>query len=103
MFQPLDGPSAQSKISVDNTVKEVKIGASPLEGRKVITLQPLEGHIRVYFGDDTASPPSASDVLNKGFRHFKYVKDSYEAGSDQPVFYVTESGSAEDVIVAERG
>lgn len=100
MFQPLDGPSKQGTITVDTvTVKELKIGASALDERKVITLQPA-GKIRVYFGDGTGTP-SAATIAADGIVHFKNQKESYEASETQPVFILSELGST-DVVVVER-
>ena len=100
-LQQLDGPSSQGTIPITNSViVEVKVNASSLEERKVITLQPLGGKIRVYFADEGVTP-SLSDVQNKGFRHFKNQLHSYEAGPLQKVYIVSESGSF-DVVVAER-
>lgn len=103
MLQPLDGPSLQYKLAVtDSTVKkvEVSVGAGAFDGRKVITIQPIGGRIRVYFGDETT--PSVSTVSDDGFLHFNRSRDSYEANASQDVFILAESGSV-DVIIAERG
>jgi len=101
MLQPLDGPSTQDKIAVtDTVVVELKAGASPLEDRQVITIQPLDGNIRIYFGDGTTTP-SASTVLQKGFKQTKLAKESYEAGDKQKVYVISESGTT-NVIFAER-
>ena len=101
MLSPLDGPSKQFAISVDSTtVKEIKAGASALTERKVITLQPLGGDIWIYFADE-GETPSASDVATKGFQHFKKNKESYEASTQQAVFMLAVSSTA-DVRGAER-
>ena len=101
MLQPLDGPSKQDAISIDDiTVIEVKIDASPLDERKVITLQP-NGKIRVFFGDGS-SVPNAATVLAKGFLHYKNAVRSYEASDSQTVYMIAETGGATEVIVAER-
>jgi hypothetical protein len=100
-FSPLDGPSAQGTITVDTiTVKEVKIGANALDERKVITLQPIDGKIRVFFGDGV-TVPNAATVAVDGFLHFKSAKDSYEATNSQAVYILAEAGTV-DVKVAER-
>jgi len=101
MLQPLDGPSAQGVIAVDNvTVKEIKIGASALDERKVITLQP-EGKIRVLFGDGS-TVPSAATMLTDGFVHNKDVIRSYEASEKQEVYMLSDTGASVNVILAER-
>lgn len=102
MLQPLDGPSKQYTISVDtSTVKEIKFGSSTLSCRKVITLQPIDGKIYVYFGDDTISPPNSSTVINDGMIVFKNAKESFEAGEKQPVYILSLSGTV-NVKVVER-
>jgi len=101
MFQPLDGPSSQDRVSVTTgTVKELKVGASALSDRQVITIQPIDGHIWIYFGNGTTTP-SAADVLNKGFKHVKMAKESYEAGEQQQVFIVAAAGTV-NVTFVER-
>ena len=100
MFQPLDGPSAQTKlIAVGTAVPvEVKVGASALEDRAVITLQPT-GKMKVYFSAGTI--PSAATVLANGLDHFKDAKETYEAGEQQKVYVLAATGTI-DVIVVER-
>jgi len=101
-YQPLDGPSKQFSLSVGTgTVIEVKkTGEDPLTDRQVITLQPLDGYIYVYFGDGE-STPSPATVAADGFEHYKRLKDSYEAGPEQPVYILAKSGTV-NVKVAER-
>lgn len=103
MTQPLDGPSKQFTLTVTTgTAVEVKDGANPaFEGRQVITMQPQDGRIRVYFADE-GEVPSAATVSNTGFLHYRNQKETYEAGPDQAVFIVADSGTVE-VAVAERG
>lgn len=101
MYQPLDGPSAQIKITSVDTITpvEVKVGASALSERQVITLQP-SGNMKVYFAGDGAAP-SAATILANGLDHFKNAKESYEAGEKQRVYVLATSGTI-DVIVVER-
>lgn len=100
MYQPLDGPSAQTKLtSVDtSTPVEVKVGTSALSDRQVITMQP-NGNMKVYFSD--GSIPSAVTVLNNGLDHFKNSKETYEAGEKQKVYILAASGTI-DVVIVER-
>jgi len=99
-FQLLDGPSKQDRVAVTTaTVKELKVGASALAERQVITIQPTDGNIWVYFGDGTT--PSAATVSTKGFKHVKNAKESYEAGERQQVFIVAETGTV-NVTFVER-
>lgn len=101
MFQPLDGPSAQVKISGVDTITPiiVKVGVNALSERAVITLQPT-GKMKVYFGDG-ANTPSAATVLADGLDHFKDAKETYEAGERQVVYILAATGTI-DVIVVER-
>ncbi len=103
MFQPLDGPATQGQENVtDSVVFEVKKDASALSEREVVTIYPIDGQIWVYFGDDQASAPSAATVKSDGFPQYKDSMRSYEAGPDQPLYIVAETGTV-DVRYAERG
>ena len=100
MLFPLDGPSSQTILSVGTgAVVEAKVGASSLEDRKVITLQP-SGKIYVYFAAE-GIVPSISDVSSYGFEHFKDAKETYEAGPKQKVYLLSVSGTV-NVRIAER-
>jgi len=102
MLQPLDGPSLQYKVSVTTGVVrkiEQVIGNGALEDRKVITIQPLDGRIQVYFGDQTA--PTAGVVSSDGFVQYKRSIQSYEASASQDVYIVASSGTV-DVVISER-
>lgn len=100
MFQPLDGPSVQGRITGVGTTTpvEVKIGTTPLTDRQVITMQP-DNNMKVYFGN--GSVPSAATVLSDGFDHYKNSKESYEVGEKQTLYILAASGTI-NVIVAER-
>lgn len=100
MFQPLDGPSAHSKLTAVGTVTpvEVKAGVSALTDRQVVTLQPT-GKMKVYFSDGTV--PSAATVQADGLTHIKNSKETYEAGEKQKVYVLAVAGTI-DVIVVER-
>jgi len=89
MFYPLDGPSVQDELSI-STQQELKVGASPLSERKVITVQPKDGKVYVSFvnGED-------------GFLCFKNGIYTFEASDKQPVYIKAESGTVA-VVVAER-
>lgn len=98
---PLDGPSAQATIAVGTgSVVEAKAGGSTLSERKVITLQPLNGKVYVYFGDDGAAP-AAGTVSANGLVVFKNAKESYEASASQKVYLLAVTGTV-NVAVAER-
>ena len=101
MLRPLDGPSKQGKLSVTTSVAvEIKIEAGAYSERKVITLQPLDGKILVYFADEGVVP-SAATVSSDGFEHPKKAVRSYEATDKQALYMVSSSGTV-NVITAER-
>lgn len=100
MYEPLDGPSAQLKVTLSSgTALEVKVGSQTLEDRKVVSIQPNQD-IKVYFGDGV-NIPSASTVVNNGLDHYRNQLSTYEAGARQPVFIAISSGSA-SVVIIER-
>lgn len=102
MFQPLDGPSLQGSVSVNtSTPQEVKVGSSALADRKVVSIQPLDGKIWVYFGQEGITP-SASTVQNNGFYQAKRSLRSYEAGNRQTIWILAQASTV-DVKIAERG
>lgn len=97
----LDGPSKQGIISATTaTVTEVKIGATAHIERKIVTLQPLGGTIRVYFADEGVVP-SAATVGSDGIKHFKNQLNTYEASDKQKLYIVSESGTF-NVVLIER-
>lgn len=100
MFQPLDGPSAQVKLTSVGTatVVEARVGAAALVDRQAVTLQP-DGNMKVYFSDGTV--PSAATVLANGLDHFKNAKETYEAGEKQIIYLLATTGTI-NVIVVER-
>jgi len=101
-FQELDGPAKEDLVSIGAvTPVRVKIGSVELSGRKVITIQPVTGPCRLYFADDQ-EVPSASTVLNKGFRIPKTSIKTFEASDTQWVYLISVTGTI-DVIIAERG
>lgn len=101
MILPLDGPSIQDRVVVTtSTVKELKVNGSALSERKVITIQPIDGSIWVYFGDGISTPTSTI-VSTKGLKHVKMAKETYEAGEKQQLFIVAETGTV-NVTFVER-
>jgi hypothetical protein len=90
---PLDGPSDQTSIVVTTSEVEAKVGASAFPERKIVTIQPLDGRVRVLFKTGLAA--------TSGFLVFKNQIASFEASDTQPVYLRTESGST-TVIVSER-
>lgn len=102
MYRRLDGPSKQGSLTVTNTVvQEVKVEAQPFAGRSVVTIL-SDKRVFIYFGDDTASAPSAATVAADGFLILKNQLTTLEAGKDQPVYILAVSDTA-DVSIAERG
>lgn len=100
MLQPLDGPSDQTTLTVTSaTVQEAKVGGSPLDERKVITLYP-DQKIYVYWGDGTGTP-SAVTVAADGIELAKKQLSTIEAASTQSVYILAVSATA-DVKVVER-
>jgi hypothetical protein len=107
MIQPLDGPAKQGKLTsvTDSTPVEVKVGASPFEERKVITMQSTKldtnfGDFYVYFAEGT-STPTAGTVSTNGFLHSKNSLQSYEAGELQRVWVMSVTGTI-DIRIVER-
>jgi len=103
MIQPIDGPAKQYKLSV-TTAAIVRVlkpsDAIEYEERKVVTLQPLDSSIRVYFADEGVVP-SVATVAADGFFHFKKAKETYEAAATQ-IIYILAENSTTGVIAAER-
>ena len=89
MLQPLDGPSVQDTLAVTTTEVEAKVGASPFEERKVVTLQ-ADGKLLVTF--ESGQP---------GFTLAKNGIYTFEAAYSQPVYIKAVSGTV-NVVIAER-
>lgn len=94
MLQPLDGPGDQTALAVSTTPVELKVGASVLEDRKVVTIQPLDGD--VYFGYTTGVTAST------GTKVYERQYFPLEAGELLTVYLVAESGTV-DVRITEVG
>lgn len=102
MFLPLDGPSVQTKASVTTAaVTTVKVGASVLDERKSVILQPIDGDIYIYFGDNTVSAPSAATVIANGLIQYSRTKEGYEASNLQPLYIVAVTATT-NVVIVER-
>ena len=101
MYQPLDGPSLQTTLSVNTTVvQQVMVGASAMAERKVVTIMPIDGKIYVYFAG-TAGIPSSATIIAHGFPQFKNALHSYEATDSQLVYILAVSGTV-SVKIVER-
>ena len=95
MFIPLDGPGVQGALTVTDTAQELKVGASPLDQRAVVTIQPLDGD--VYFGYDNSVTSLTGTKVYKG-QYFPL-----EAGDSLSVYLVAETGDSIDVRITEVG
>lgn len=84
-FDPLDGPAVHGTLSVTTSPSEVKVGASVLSERKVITIQPTDGV--VYFGYSNTVTSSTGTKIFKGQVY------PLEAGEALPVWVVSASGT----------
>lgn len=93
MYIPLNGPAVYGNIIANSTSIEVKIGASPLEERTVITIQPLDGNI--YYGYDSSVTTSNGTKIYKGQVH------TLEATDQLAVWIVSETGTNTNVRVTE--
>lgn len=101
MLFPLDGPALQNALSITTTVVvEAKIGASAFKERKAVTIQPKNGDLYIYFGDDTTTPTN-TDLTNKGMLIYSGAKETYEASASQRIFLMAVSATT-TVIVVER-
>lgn len=94
MFLPLDGPGVSGSLNVTTSAVELKVNASALEDRKVVTIQPLDGD--VYFGYDSSVTSSTGTKVFKG-QYFPL-----EAGDQLTVYLVADSGTV-DVRITEVG
>ena len=90
----LDGPSVNGGVSITDTASELKVGASRLEGRIVVSIQPLDGV--VYFGF------SNGVTASNGTKVFKGQYFSLEAGESEEVWLIAESGETVNVRISER-
>lgn len=90
MLFPLDGPSVQDEVSVNTSESELKVGASRLSERKVLTIQPVNGTIRVTF--ESGKP---------GFYMYQGGFYSVEASESQAVYAKSLTGTV-TVVIAER-
>lgn len=94
MYLPLDGPSLNGALSVTDTSVELKVGATRLEERTVVTIQPLDGNI--YFGFSNSVTSANGTLVYKG-QFF-----AFEAGDQEEVWLVADTGVTVDVRIAER-
>lgn len=87
-----DGPAVYTNLSVTTTAAEAKVGASALDERKVIGIQPLDGDI--FWGYDS------SVTSTTGHKIYQDVYVEIEASEQLSVYLVAASGSI-DVRISE--
>jgi len=90
MYNICDGPAVQGTLSVTAVEQEIKVGASALEDRKVVTVQPTNGRVYVSFQTGIA-----------GFLVYKNQMASFEASDKQPIYIISVTGTV-SVKIAER-
>lgn len=91
MYQPCDGPAVYKNLSV-STATEVRVGATPLQERKLVTVQPIDGD--VYFGYDNSVTTSTGTLIYQGTVYPIEVSDKL------PVYVIAATGTV-DVRITE--
>lgn len=94
MLLPLDGPADSTSKNISAS-EEVKVGASALDERKMISVQPLDGNVFLSY----ASPATSSNAFLKVFQG-QFVE--LERGTLLPVYIVAETGTV-TTLVGEVG
>lgn len=94
MFRAIDGPAVNGALSVSTTPVELKVNASVLNRRQIITIQPLDGD--VYYGFDNTVTSS------NGIKIFQGQIYSRECGDSLEIWLVSASGTV-DVRITEEG
>ncbi len=95
MYQTINGPGVQGALAVSTTPVELKVGASRLDQRVMISIQPLDGD--VYFGFDSGTLTSST-----GTKIFKGQYFPLEATDQATIYLITDSGTV-DVRITETG
>lgn len=91
-YNEINGPAVYGAQSVTTTAAELKVGASALERRKAVSVQPVDGD--VYFGFDGTVTSSTGTKIFKGEKFFLECADSL------PLYLVADSGTV-DTRIAE--
>lgn len=94
MYLPLDGPGLHSSLSVSTSAVEAKVGASRLEERQVVTIQPIDGD--VYFGYSSGVTSSTGTKIYQGQVY------PVEATDKLAVYVIAASGTV-DTRITEVG
>ena len=92
MYQIVDGPIFFTNISVGTSAVELKVGASAIDERKVLIIQPLGN--RIYVGFDSGVTSSNGIEISK--RQVIFL----EAGPKVTIYAIANSGTI-DVRIAE--
>lgn len=92
MYLPIDGPNTYTNINVGTTAVELKVGASALEERKVVIIQPLGN--RIYFGYNN------SVTTANGIEVSKRQVVILEAGPEVAIWAIANTGTI-DVRIQE--
>lgn len=82
---PLDGPAVYGSLPVSTTAVEIKVGASVLTERTVVTIQPLDGDI--YYGYNS------SVTTTTGTKIFQGQFFPFEAEDSLSVWVIAASGT----------
>jgi len=93
-FIPLNGPAVYSNLNVSTTAVELKVGASSMEDRSIVTVQPINGDI--YFGYDS------SVTTLTGTKIFSGQFFPFEAKESLKIWVIAESGTV-DCRITEVG
>ena len=87
----VDGPAISGAITVGTSVVEAKLGASPLDERKYIALQPIGGDIYWSYNSGV--------TVSTGHRLYDGVLVYVQTGTALPVYLVADSNI--DVRISE--
>lgn len=89
----IDGPGVQGTISVGTTAVLLQVGASPLEDRKIVSIQPTGN--QVYYGYTSAVTTST------GTRIFKDQLLQLEATDSLEVYLISNNAGGIAVRITE--
>lgn len=96
MYLSVDGPVVYKGLSVTNTAVLAQVGVSPLDERKIVQLQAIDGE--VYYGYDNTV--TAGDA-GSGFKIFRGQTIFLELGPLVQVYLIAEIGNTVNVKIAE--
>ena len=95
MFLPLDGPGVNGALSITDTASELKVSATVLDDRTLVTIQPLGGAI--YYGYSNAVTALTGTKVFQG-QYFPL-----EAKHTLSIWLVAATGETIDVRITEVG